>query len=80
MDEPAVKIWVMGANEWEFAAEPPVPGTRWIPFFLHPNGILCEIEPWPDAPSDSFNYSPGKRESLKYFSPPWWRIQRSSAQ
>jgi len=70
MDEPAVKIWVMGANEWKFADDWPVPGTRWIPFFLHHDGILCEIEPWPDAPDDSFNYSPSTRGSLKYFSPP----------
>jgi predicted acyl esterase len=70
MDEPAVKIWVMGANEWKFADDWPVPGTRWIPFSLHHNGILSEIEPWPDALSDSFNYSPSKRGSLKYFSPP----------
>jgi predicted acyl esterase len=70
MDEPAVKIWVMGANEWKIADDWPVPGTRWIPFSLHHNGILSEIEPWPDALSDSFDYSPSKRGSLEYLSPP----------
>ena len=69
MDEPPVKLFVMGANEWKMADDWPVPGTRWIPFSLHTGGILCEIEPWPEAPSASYGDAPGKRGSLKYYSP-----------
>ncbi len=70
MEEPAVKVFVMGTGEWKMADDWPLPGTRWIPFNLHRDGILCEIEPWPDGGSDSFEDSPTKRGSLKYFSPP----------
>ncbi len=69
MDEPPVKLFVMGANEWKMADDWPVPGTKWIPFNLHPGGILCEVEPWPDAPTASYWDAPGRRESLTYYSP-----------
>ena len=32
--------------------------------------MLCEIEPWPDAPSYSYNDSPEERGFLKYSSAP----------
>jgi predicted acyl esterase len=70
MDEPPVKIFVMGTHEWKMAEDWPIPGTRWIPFNLHSGGVLCEIEPWPEAPSASFEDSPNNRGSLKYYSPP----------
>ena len=70
MDEPPIKIFVPGANEWKMADEWPLPGTRWIPFHLHTGGILCDtVEPWPDAPSATYEDSPNKRGSLKYYSP-----------
>ena len=70
MDEPAVKVFVMGANEWKMAEDWPLPGTKWIPFNLHTGGILCEIEPWPEAPCASYEDSPNNRTGLKYYSPP----------
>lgn len=70
MEEPPVRIFVTGANEWKTANDWPIPGTIWTPFYLHRNGILCEIEPWPDESSDSFEDSPTNRGSLKYYSPP----------
>jgi predicted acyl esterase len=71
MDEPAVKMFVRGANEWLMADDFPIPGTRFIPFNLHYNNrMLCEIEPWPEALSYSYNDSPGDRGSLKYSSAP----------
>lgn len=33
-DEPAVKVYVMGANRWTEATDWPVPETRWTPFYL----------------------------------------------
>ncbi|HLA27544.1 MAG TPA: CocE/NonD family hydrolase [Syntrophales bacterium] len=70
MDEPPVKIWVMGTNDWKMAEDWPIPGTRWIPFNLHPGGILSEMEPWSDAPSASFDHFPSEHGSMKYYSPP----------
>ena len=70
MDEPAVKMFVRGANEWLMADDFPVPGTKWIPFCLHENRSLCELEPWPEAASASYDDAPGNRGSLKYYSAP----------
>ena len=70
MDEPAVKIFVQGANEWKMGDDWPFPETKWIPFNLHANRSLCEIEPWPEAPSASYDDAPGNRGSLKYYSAP----------
>ena len=70
MDEPPVSILVQGANEWRTAEDWPLPETRWIPFNLHPNGLLCEIEPQPNGGTDSFEDSPYKRGSLMYYTPP----------
>jgi predicted acyl esterase len=71
MDEPAVKIFVRGADEWKMGDDWPFPETRWIPFNLHYNNrMLCEIEPWPDALSYSYTDSPEERGFLKYYSAP----------
>nr|MDO8082381.1 CocE/NonD family hydrolase [Candidatus Freyarchaeota archaeon] len=70
MEEPPVRIFVTGANEWKTTDDWPIPGTIWIPFYLHPSSVLCEMEPWPDESNDSFEDSPNKRGSLKYYSPP----------
>jgi uncharacterized protein len=34
MSEPKVKMWVMGANEWHYADDWPVPETQWTKFYL----------------------------------------------
>lgn len=34
MDEPAVRYWVMGANEWRTANDWPPPEARWTKFYL----------------------------------------------
>jgi putative CocE/NonD family hydrolase len=34
MNEPPVKIWVMGANKWLYAEDWPLPETKWIKFYL----------------------------------------------
>ena len=71
MDEPRVRIFVQGANEWKTGRDWPFPETRWIPFNLHHNNhMLCEIEPWPDAPAYSYEDSPAQRGCLKYSSAP----------
>ena len=35
MNEPPVKVWVMGANRWRTSTEWPLPGTQWTKFYLH---------------------------------------------
>lgn len=70
MNEPTIKMFVQGAHEWLLAENFPIPGTRWIPFNLHESKSLCEIEPWPEAASASYDDSPENRGALKYFSAP----------
>ena len=69
VDEPPVKIFVMGTDNWKMADDWPLPDTKWIPFFLHAGGILCDMEPWPKSPSASYRDAPGERGSLTYYSP-----------
>jgi predicted acyl esterase len=69
MNDPPVTLFITGANEWKMTEDWPVPGTRWIPFNLHAGGILCEIEPWANAPAASYRDAPGQRGHLKYCSP-----------
>jgi predicted acyl esterase len=70
MNEPAIKLFVRGSNDWLMADDFPVPGTRWIPFNLHENRSLCEIEPWSEADTASYDDSPDNRGYLKYTSAP----------
>jgi predicted acyl esterase len=35
MDEPPVKIWVMGANQWRYGTDWPLPETQWTKYYLH---------------------------------------------
>ena len=35
MDEPPVKIWVMGANQWRYGNDWPLPETNWTKYYLH---------------------------------------------
>jgi uncharacterized protein len=70
MDEPNVRLFVQNANEWLNASDFPIPGTKFIPFNLHENRSLSEIEPWPEAESASYDDAPNNRGSLKYYSAP----------
>jgi predicted acyl esterase len=70
MKEPPIRIFINGTGEWLTADDFPVPGTRWIPFNLHENQSLCEIEPWPEGASLSYDDSPRNRGRLKYCSAP----------
>lgn len=35
MEEPPVKVWVMGENKWRYGRDWPLPETRWEKFHLH---------------------------------------------
>ena len=40
MDEPPIKMFVMGVNKWRFEEEWPLARTRWTKLYLHPGGRL----------------------------------------
>ena len=53
MDEPPVKVWVMGANKWRHGEDWPLPETRWTKFYLN-SWERLRTEPF--APSSSEGY------------------------
>ena len=66
LNEPAVKVFTMGANQWRLANEWPLPETTFTPFFLHSggrantligDGLLSREEPGSEPP-DQFAYDP----------------------
>ena len=48
MDEPPVRFWVMGANEWRTASDWPLPETQWTKLYL---SSWERLTPDPPAPS-----------------------------
>jgi len=54
MDEPPVKLFVMGVNKWRFENEWPLARTRWTRFFLHPKGGLSVEPAASGGPPESF--------------------------
>ena len=69
MDEPNVRIFVMGSNDWKYANELPLPNTKWTPFYLHENGLLAEHEYWHKEGFSTFFDSPWGRGSLDFVTP-----------
>jgi len=57
MDEPPVKIFVMGANVWRDEAEWPLARAAAVPFYLHANGRLALDAPEGEEP-DTYVYDP----------------------
>ena len=66
MDEPPIKIFVMGRNEWRFEHEWPLARTVFTPYYLHSqgransvygNGSLTPDEPGDEQP-DHYHYDP----------------------
>ena len=47
LDEPPVKYWVMGANEWRTGQDWPLPETQWTKYFLSTWERLTTQEPAP---------------------------------
>jgi uncharacterized protein len=72
MDEPPIKFYVYGAEEWQYAEQWPLPGIEWTQFFLHGWERLSTVpELYNDEP-DCFLQHPlhlsNKRDNVKYFS------------
>ena len=66
MDEPPLRIFVMGANEWRFEQEWPLARTQYTPYYLHSNGHAntlygdgtLSLEPAGAEPNDRYDYDP----------------------
>jgi uncharacterized protein len=70
LDEPPVRCFIVGANEWKTADRWPLPDTQWTPFYLHRNGLLSEHEPWPGSGSTTYEDSPFSRGAATFTTPP----------
>jgi putative CocE/NonD family hydrolase len=53
LEEPAVKFWVMGANEWRTGDDWPLPETQWTRLYLN-SWERLSAEPFEDASIDEF--------------------------
>jgi len=81
MEEPPVKVWVMGANEWRTGSDWPLPETEWTKFYLGswerltteaplPVGMSQAVHPEPDAFVQMPPTHTSKVERLRYLSEP----------
>ena len=72
-EEPQVKLFVMGVNKWRFASSWPLPETKWVKFYLQPDGGLGTDAP--DGGSDTFTqpapYIDPKVYCLRYTTDPF---------
>jgi len=71
MDEPPIRIFVKGTNEWRYEEEWPLKRTQWTKFFLRQGGMLSQVPPEPHERPDSFVndpwQSPGEKSSCVTF-------------
>jgi putative CocE/NonD family hydrolase len=66
MDEPPIKIFVMGANEWRFEKEWPLARTLVTPYYLHSDGSAnslngdgrLSLRKPAEEPADRYDYDP----------------------
>jgi putative CocE/NonD family hydrolase len=79
MDEPPVRYWLMGANEWRTGADWPLPETQWTKFYLN-SWERLQVYPFVPAsaeeelPPDAFVQMPptqtNKVAKLRYLTEP----------
>ncbi|MFC2014333.1 CocE/NonD family hydrolase, partial [Chloroflexota bacterium] len=66
MDEPPIKIFVMGTDEWRSEKEWPLARTKWTKFYLKADGLLEEIPPiMDDSPHDGYIHQLPFKETYK---------------
>jgi uncharacterized protein len=59
LDEPPVRLFVMGENRWRDEGEWPLARTRYTPYYLHGGGDRTLSPEAPgDEPADQFTYDP----------------------
>jgi len=54
MDEPPVKMFMMGINKWKFENEYPLVRTKYTKYYLHPKGSLTKAPPLPGGEPDTY--------------------------
>ena len=54
MDEPPIKLFIQGINQWRYENEWPLERTKWSKFYLREEGALAEVPPIPNERPDSF--------------------------
>ena len=74
MDEPPLKLFITGTNQWRYENEWPLARTQWTTYYLRSwEGLSPEPEKYNDEP-DCFVQQPlwvsSKRQSVKYLTPP----------
>jgi uncharacterized protein len=57
MDDPPIKLFVMGENVWRCEHEWPLARTRFVPYYLHSHGSLTPEPPGAEEP-DRYGYDP----------------------
>jgi putative CocE/NonD family hydrolase len=79
MNEPPVRFWVVGANEWRSAADWPLPQTQWTKLYLKSWERLVADAPLPSSatetqPPDAFVQMPPSQtntiQRLRYMTDP----------
>ena len=74
MEEPPIKFFVYGANEWRYAEEWPLPDLEWNQLFLHGWEKLAPTPELYNEEPDCFLQQPlhlsNKRDTVKYLSAP----------
>lgn len=70
IDEPPVKLFVMGSERWRQAETWPLAETRWTPFYLHEGGLLSEREYLPREGATTYEDSPFGRDAVAFTTPP----------
>ncbi len=70
LEEPRLQLFIVGSNEWKSAEEWPLPETKWMPFYLHPNGLLSELELWPNEGCSTYGDSPSHHGHGEFKTPP----------
>ena len=74
MDEPPIKMFVMGINKWKFENEWPLARTQWTKFYLRPQGRLsandADGEPAVDRFTQPAPYLDPTVYCLQYRTPP----------
>lgn len=74
LEEPPIKLFVMGENKWRFEKEWPLARTEWTKFYLHPQGKLSaepvQGNPAPDSFTQPAAYQDPTVFCLRYSTPP----------
>lgn len=59
VDDPRVMLFVMGENRWREADDFPIPGTKYVKYFLHGGSKLATKKPGRSSKPDTYTYDPG---------------------